>query len=189
MLISPNVTPKASQQNLGVERVCLRRAEAGAMSGDHNILRVAAQHLARTATSRARQLSSPPEILQHAALAACSSLAGLGLDAQNQLAPLGAGVASCGTNGVQETGRISAAAPRAAGQIPQWCGSQVRFGINVVLCGNRRSRTSGPCVQLSHGISPANGAASASRLPFSATDVGPQTSCRLGKFSPWPASA
>ena len=138
-------------QNLGVGAGALRRAEAGHRQG-HNILRVAAQHLTGAHGHQQGQAAvQPAGDTQHAALGVGVLHAlgkALGLDAQNQLAPLGAG------RGVL---RHKRRAGDRAGQ-RQLHGRQLKFHSGVAVRFRHKRRVAlallhhAAQVQLSHGI-------------------------------------
>ena len=111
MLISPNVTPKASHRISALERVRFVVPKQGIVRATISFASRPSTLQARTATSRARQLSSPPEIpsTPHLAWVCSMRLARPSAWMRRISSHRSARVAaSCGTNGVQETGRISA---------------------------------------------------------------------------------
>ena len=111
MLISPNVTPKASHRISALERVRFVVPKQGIVRATISFASRPSTLQARTATSRARQLSSPPEIpsTPHLAWVCSMRLARPSAWMRRISSHRSARVAaSCGTNGVQETGRVSA---------------------------------------------------------------------------------
>ena len=143
--------------------------------------------MARTATSRARQLSRPPEMPSTAVLAcACSSRfarpsAWISRISSQRSARA---AASLGTNGVGETGRVSAVS--CSGMENGTVVWPAAFGQNVVL--RRRSHCMRPRSSTASARPVPKGFASASSAPFSQ-----MRSCAAKTISvvdsPCPASA
>ena len=187
MLISAKLTPSASHKISALERVRLVVPKQGIVKATISFGSRCSTLQARTATSKARQLSSPPEMPSTAHLAwVCSMRLARPSAWMRRISSQRSARAavSWGTNGVGETCRVRASSTGGSSNSTRVYPAV--SGIKVVLrwrsC-TMRSRSSSVIA-----VPPSKGAVSASRVPFSAIRLCPAKVISV-VLSPWPASA
>ena len=187
MLISVKLTPSASHRISALERVRLVVPKQGMVMAIMSLGSRPSTLQARTATSKARQESNPPEIPTTAHLAwVCSiRLARPSAWMRKISSQRSARAASfCGTNGVGETNRVSGASATSKSKLmvvyPAASGTKVVLRIRS--CTMRPRSSSVAAVPL------AKGSASHSSVPFSAIRLWAAKVISV-VLSPCPASA